>query len=246
MRLRLVLGFCSVRHGPGLRMGRARRFPTMSSRSACSTTKPAFMPISAARARSWRHKMAVEDFGGTVLGKPIEIVFARSSEQVRCRRRHRARMVRCRQGRHGDRIRSLGRGAWRSSSSPPRKTASRLPARSAAPPLPASPARRPKPPGSTTATRSPRALRRRWWPRGAIAGSSSPSTTPSAIRWRPMRRPRSRPPAARCWAACGIRSTPRISARICCRRRRPARRSWPSPMAAATWSMPPNRRTSSA
>ena len=52
-------------------------------------------------------------------------------------------------------------------------------------------------------------------------------------------------PAARCSAASAIRSTPPTSAPICYRRRRPARKSWRSPMAAATWSTPSSRPASS-
>jgi len=39
-------------------------------------------------------QMAVEDFGGKVLGKPIAVVSVRPPDQARCCRRHRAAMVR--------------------------------------------------------------------------------------------------------------------------------------------------------
>ena len=39
-------------------------------------------------------RMAVADFGGTVLGKPIEVDLRRHAEQGRRRRRHRAALVR--------------------------------------------------------------------------------------------------------------------------------------------------------
>src|ERR1700727_2340520 len=47
-----------------------------------------------------------------------------------------------------------------------------------------------KPPGSMTLMPSPRAWRKRSWRRDAIAGSSSRSITPSGIRWRPTQRRR--------------------------------------------------------
>ncbi len=59
-------------------------------------------------------------------------------------------------------------------------------------------------------------------------------------------RPSSSRTAARCWARCGRRSTPRTSRRSCCRRRRRRRRSSGSPMPAATRPTRSSRRPSSA
>jgi branched-chain amino acid transport system substrate-binding protein len=49
-------------------------------------------------------RMAVEDFGGSVLGKPIEIISADHQNKADVGRRDRTPVVRNRQGRYGDRI----------------------------------------------------------------------------------------------------------------------------------------------
>ena len=56
----------------------------------------------AGRRRS-RSEFAIADFGGSVLGKPIELVTRRFPEQGRCRRRHRQALVRRRERRHDHR-----------------------------------------------------------------------------------------------------------------------------------------------
>ena len=48
-------------------------------------------------------KMAIEDFGGSVLGQKIDMVDRRSPEQARSRRQHRPPMVRRRRRRHDHR-----------------------------------------------------------------------------------------------------------------------------------------------
>jgi hypothetical protein len=53
-------------------------------------------------------KMAVEDFGGTVNGKPIEVIFGRPPEQGRCRQHDRAPLVRHREGGRRSRSRQFG------------------------------------------------------------------------------------------------------------------------------------------
>ena len=80
----------------------------------------------------------------------------------------------------------------------------------------------------------------------ATPGSSSPPTMLSAMRSSATPRRWSRRTAARCSARSVIRSTPAISRRSCCRRRRPRPRSSGSPTPAATPSTPSSRRPSSA
>ena len=68
---------CSSRY-PGRfspRSGRSPPMPTPTrSSSATSTTCPASMPTSTVPARSKPIKMAIADFGGSALGKPIELL----------------------------------------------------------------------------------------------------------------------------------------------------------------------------
>ena len=53
-------------------------------------------------------QFAIADFGGSVLGKPIELVTRRLPEQGRCRRRHRQALVGRRERRHDARHPQLG------------------------------------------------------------------------------------------------------------------------------------------
>ena len=53
-------------------------------------------------------RFAIADFGGSVLGKPIELVTRRLPEQGRCRRRHRQALVRRRERRPDPRHPQLG------------------------------------------------------------------------------------------------------------------------------------------
>ncbi len=98
-------------------------------------------------------RMAVEDAGGTVLGKPVDIVDRRPSEQARRRR------LIARQWFDADKV-DMAIGFDNSSVAlaveqlaRTKRTESRSPAPSAPPPSPASTARRTKRPGSTTSTR---------------------------------------------------------------------------------------------
>ena len=56
-------------------------------------------------------ELAVKEFGGTVLGKPVQVDLRRPPAQGRCRRDDRAAMVRRRQGRCDRRRSELGRRA---------------------------------------------------------------------------------------------------------------------------------------
>ena len=100
--------------------------------------------------------------------------------------------------------------------------------------------------GPTTPGRWPTAPARPWSRPAAIPGSSSPPTMRSARRSSATPPRWSWPTAARCSAACVIRSPAPTSRRSCCRRRPPRPRSSASPTPAATRSTRSSRRPSSA
>ena len=179
-------------------------------------------------------KMAIADFGGTVLGRPIELLTADHqnkpalgvAEIPRVGRRERPqhadrRLQYRRQSRHQRRGQGkegplhLHRRRWR--------FADRQGLHALHHPL---------------RLRHHRARQRHGenhsQPRAARAGSSSPPTTPSARSCRTPRPTSSRRAAARWPARCACRSAPPTSPPTCCRRRARARRSSASPTPAPT------------
>ncbi len=64
-----VIGLCIIRSAE-------RKSPTMWSGSACSTTSPSLYADAGGPGSVLAAQMAVEDAGGKVLGKPVEVVFA--------------------------------------------------------------------------------------------------------------------------------------------------------------------------
>ena len=147
-----------------------------------SPTCRASTPTSTAPAPSSPTQMAIDDFGGTVLGKKIELVQADIQNKADVAASHRRALVRQREGRRDPgrrRVVVVDRHLGRR-----RREEADLP-RAPIPPRPTSPASSATPTpctGSTTPSRSPTAPARRSSRRAARAGSSSPPTTPSATR----------------------------------------------------------------